>query len=77
MSTTALKEALDLLAEDPGENYATLVAARDELEAIRKAARDIAACRSAPYTPTSVRGRRWYPAMEVIHAIAKEEPHGR
>lgn len=39
MSVKAIAEALDLLAEDPAESYATLLAARAELEALVATAR--------------------------------------
>lgn len=41
MSTKMIREALDLLAEDPAENYGTLLAARAELESICTAAKDL------------------------------------
>lgn len=82
MSTRAIREALVEAEEhattDCGSAAsaaafaAKLKAAWAEVAAIEKAAKNLVDCRLAPFVSHSPRGLMFYPAMEVIHAIAKE-----
>jgi hypothetical protein len=67
MSTKAIEEALELLADETAEHYDTVRAARAELEAIREAA-------TAWTRPMDSDRSEWMAMGDLLTAIAKERP---
>lgn len=81
MSTKKIREALEsyraLVGRQPvgaapweAVDYDDALA---EVEAIEKAAVALHRCNPTPYAGNSEKGRLYYPAMKVIHAIAEEQ----